>query len=276
MRIPRTAFIQIPIAAIAVFVTLLYMPPPILADTVYLLGKIGDFPIGASVEQNGDKVTGYYFYYSRARQIRLDGSIKPDGTFRMEETTEGKKTGLFEGNVKQGRWSGTWSKAPGAAPLQFSMDENHDPLKNLSCSYDCTLKERDAVNRYTYQWKLKIAVSKGVVKAFDSTQESFGDDKDEQRCTIDLSDLKQVKSGLGILLKAGGGESDNREDGDADEKECAVRILGNADILWVRIGDSSAGGNDCRGLDSTMFCSPRAFWNDIIVDRRTQKCKALR
>ncbi|MEN6439520.1 MAG: hypothetical protein ABFD97_13180 [Syntrophobacter sp.] len=276
MRISKTVLPRFPIVAIMAFIMLTCMPLPLLADTTYLFGKIGDFPIGAALEQNRGKLTGFYFYYSRARQIRLEGSINPDGTFRMEETTEGKKTGLFEGNVKQGRWSGTWSKAPGAAPLQFSLDENHDQLKNLTCSYDCTLKERDAAHRYTYQWRLKLAIAKGAVKELDSTQEAFGDDRDEQRCVIDLNDLKQVRSDLGIVLKAEGDDSEKQEGEDKDEKECAVQILGNADILWIRFGDSSVEGNDCRGLGSSMFCSPRAFWNDIILDRRTQKCKALR
>jgi hypothetical protein len=56
----------------------------------------------------------------------------------------------------------------------------------------------------------------------------------------------------------------------------AVQSLMEEDTLWIRFGDSSEEANDCRGVASTMFCSPRTFWNDVILDRRTQKCRALR
>jgi len=265
MRISNKAVIQSLIVAIGLFIA-----QPLLAETIHLFGKIGDFPIGASLDRDEEELTGWYFYQSRAKKIRLEGNIDRQGTFRMEESSGGEKTGIFEGSVRQGRWTGAWRKAVGAAPLPFALEENRTLLQNVTGRYDCTAKERDAQHHYTYQWKLKLALADGVVKELAADQGAYGDDRDEQTCSIRLKDLKQVVSTVGILLQA------RHVDSEEEARKCTVRILGDTDSLWVRFGDSSEEGNDCRGTGSTMFCSPRAFWNDVIVDRRTQKCRALR
>jgi hypothetical protein len=245
------------------------------AETVYLFGKIGDFSVAAALEQDEGKLSGWYFYQSRARQIRLEGKIDRNGALRMDELTGSKNTGLFEGTVKKGRWTGTWRKAPGGASLPFSLEENHDKLNNLNGNYRCETSERVAKHNYTYRWNLKVGVVNGAVKKLDSVQGSYWDNKDEQTCSIDLKELKQVPSPTepGILLEVK--EAKDRGSGEEGGR-CTVRIVGNDDILWVRFGDSSEEGNDCRSAGPTMFCSPRAFWNDLVVDRRTQKCKALK
>jgi hypothetical protein len=265
MRISKTTIVQLVIVAV-----LFLMCQPLLADTIYLFGKIGDFPIGAFLERDEENLTGWYFYHSRARQIRLEGNIDRHGTFRMEETAGGQKTGIFEGSVKQGRWTGTWRKTIGAAALLFALEENRNQMKNSTGIYDCAAQERDAQHHYTYRWKLKLAMTDGVAKELEATQGSYGDDKNEETCSIDMKDLKQIESAVGILLQA------KNDDSEEEAKKCTVRISGDADHLWIRFGDSSEEGNDCRRVGSTMFCSPRAFWNDILLDRRTQKCKALR
>jgi hypothetical protein len=261
----KTAFVLSSIAA-----TLFAIPPALLADTMYLFGKIGALPVVASLEQNGGKLAGWYFYQARAKQIRLEGEIDRSGSFRMEEEmTSGRKTGVFEGNMKQGSWAGTWRKAAGAGPLPFHLEENRDQLKNLNGDYECTSKERDAEFQYTYERKLKLSIADGIVKKLDISQGAYTADKsDDHWCSVDLGDLKQVASQVGILLEA-------KEDGnEEDNGKCAVRIVGDAEILWIRIGASSD-PSACRTSSATMHCSPRAFWNDIILDRRTRKCKAL-
>lgn len=85
-----------------------------------------------------------------------------------------------------------------------------------------------------------------------------------------MNDLKQVTSEAGILLQAKGDESGN------DEPECAIRILKEGDLIWIRFEDGAEEGNNCRGISSTMFCAPRAFWNDLIYDGRTQKLKGVK
>jgi hypothetical protein len=143
-------------------------------------------------------------------------------------------------------------------------------LKNSSGAYDCTVEDRDADYHYSCRRRLKLVVAGGVVKELDASRGVIGDDLDEQTCNIDLTNLKQVASEAGILLKA---RDDTSEE---EDTRCTVRIVGDKDIVWIRFGDSSEEGNDCRTHGATMFCSPRAFWNDMILDRRTRNCKALR
>ena len=263
------------LVGLLVFAAAVLSSHPVLAETVYLFGKIGDFPVGAALERDDGKVSGWYFYQSRARLIRLEGKLGGDGSLRMDELEGSKKTGIFEGTVTQGHWTGTWRKAPGAVPLPFSLEENHRKPGDLNGNYRCEASERVAKYKYTYRWNLKLGVANGAVKKFDSTQGSYGDNKDEQTCSIDLEDLKQLplSAELGILLEAG----EAKDSGSTGEGgRCTVRIVGNGDILWVRFGDSLEDGNDCRSAGSGMLCSPRAFWNDLVLDRRTQKCKAIK
>ncbi|MBF0507605.1 MAG: hypothetical protein HQK57_01605 [Deltaproteobacteria bacterium] len=265
MQIPKPTLILSLMVAVSLF-----MSQSVLADTIYLFGKIGEFPISASMDRKEKDLSGWYFYHSQAKQIRLEGHIDGHGTFRLEETINYKKTGSFEGSVTQGRWAGTWRKTIDAAPLPFYLEENHNQLNNVSANYDCTAKERDAQFHYTYRRKLKLAIAAGVVKAFRSDQGAAPDGYEEEQCSIELAYMKQVASKVGILLQSKG------ENAEEEAKKCTVRILGDSDILWIRFGDTSQKGDDCRSTDSRIFCSPRIFWNDLILDRRTQKCKALK
>jgi len=64
MRISNKAVIQSLIVAVGLFIS-----QPILAETIHLFGKIGDFPIGASLDRDEEQLTGWYFYQSRAKKI---------------------------------------------------------------------------------------------------------------------------------------------------------------------------------------------------------------
>lgn len=236
-----------------------------LADKVYLFGKIGDLPVGACLEFDQGKVAGWYFYKSKGLLIRLEGILDQRGALALEESAGGKKTGLFAGKVHEGRWEGTWRKDAQAAPLPFVLEDQGHQIQGLNAQVDCALQKRDAKYNHTYRWSLKLAVAEGKVKEFSSTQGSYADDGDEQTCQLDLGDLKQVAWAEGILLRA------------VNKKQfCTVRIVGDQDTLWLRFGEAGEEGNDCRALGDNMFCSPRAFWNDILVDRRTGKCLAVK
>jgi len=265
MRMGRAA-----LSGLMIAVTLFLWCSPACAERVYLFGTIGDFPVAAALDREEGTVSGWYFYQSRAKLIRLEGKIGRDGAFRMDERTDARKTGAFEGTVKQGRWAGMWRKVPGAPPLAFSLEENRDRLAGLKGEYRCELSERVARPGYTYRWNLSLALAGGAVKRLGSTQGSYWDNRDEQTCSMDLKDLKQTATEAGILL--------SYKDNNPGEEggRCTVRIVGGGDLLWVRFGDSSEGGNDCRSAGANMLCSSRAFWNDIVLDRRTQKCKALK
>jgi hypothetical protein len=49
---------------------------------------------------------------------------------------------------------------------------------------------------------------------------------------------------------------------------CTIRILAAGDFLFIRTGDTTEDGNECRAAADTMFCSPRSFWTDLIIDRK--------
>jgi hypothetical protein len=278
---------------------------PLFAETIYFFGKIGDLPVGGHVERFEKTINGWYFYYSNAKLIRIEGNIDPEGSFQMEESVDSKKTGIFKGRVSQGKWTGTWQKPTGGSPLSFSLLENHDLLKNSKTKFRFSAQERVAQYHYTYKWELELGIEDGVVKKFESTQGAYGDNKDEQICSMDLKELVQVPSEAGILLQIkdeepmaeqpksvepkgaefkseeSGGDESKVEEGKSgevsnEEQKCTIRILGEGDILWIIIGDGSGDPNTCRSTGSAMFCSPRAFWNDLLCDRRTQKCKAIK
>jgi hypothetical protein len=264
MRIRRLTNVLFFIGAI-----LLLIPQISVADTTYLFGKIGTFPVGAFIERNGNSLSGWYFYKSQARLIRLEGDIDSKGAFRIRELTNYKETGIFGGSAGKGRWTGTWRKNADSKPLPFYFEENRSQVRSITGQYECAASERDAKFGYTYRWELKLSMAGGAVTKLASTQGSHGDRGEEQYCSIDLKDLQPIPSESGMLLQF------RDDDSGGDGTKCRVRILGDADTLWVRFGDSSD-PNECRYAGSTMLCSPRAFWNDIILDRKTKKCRALK
>jgi len=67
-----------------------------------------------------------------------------------------------------------------------------------------------------------------------------------------------------------------RADQRSGEHHCSIRIFKAGDYLVLRTGDPSQKGDDCRGAGSEMFCSPRAFWLDLVVNRQTQLCRQVK
>ncbi len=108
----------------------------------------------------------------------------------------------------------------------------------------------------------------GAVKAFDIKRGETGSHGEDQACTIALSDVKQEKSDAGILLRSNGS-------GAATGPRCTVRVISAGDYLYVQMGDWTESGNDCRGDDGAMYCSPRSFWADMIVNRKTRACVSV-
>ena len=61
----------------------LLVPRSLFGGTVFLFGKIGNFPIIAWIDQKEGKLSGWYFYLSQGQEIMLEEKIEPDGTFQM-------------------------------------------------------------------------------------------------------------------------------------------------------------------------------------------------
>jgi hypothetical protein len=263
---------------------------PLFADTLYLSGRIGKLPVNAAIANEGGVLAGWYFYRGHGRQLHLRGKMAADGSFRMEESRPlgDKVTGVFEGVAKAGRWTGTWTGTGGAtgtaaaAPLPLQLEENHDALGTLNAGYACALSERVPKYRVTNRWTLKLAIEHGVVRAFSADQGSYGDrqgdkrledDDNQQSCSINLQDLRQVPSKTGILLQARDVEGEDRGEGGS---KCSVRIVADKDTLRVGFGEPADSDNDCRRSGTTMFCSPRGDWSDMVIERDTKRCMTLK
>jgi hypothetical protein len=73
-------------------------------------------PIQMKLKRDGDQLTGSYYYIKIAKDISLKGSIDKQKKFRIEETSDGKVTGIFTGDWKESddqyavMLEGTWKK----------------------------------------------------------------------------------------------------------------------------------------------------------------------
>lgn len=240
------------------------------AEPTYLFGKIGNHPVSMSVNRKGDELSGWYFYPSLAHLIQLEGKVGSDGSFQMDEKVDFKTTGQFEGGVHDGHWAGNWRKTPDAAPMAFDLQEIHGQYDRLQGSYDCSLKEHDTQFGYSYQRTLKLSIADAKVRSFTAMQKAYTDDRsDEQACTADLKYMRQVSSKSGLLLAT------KEADGQTDGNVCTIRFVGDAETLWIHFVDVTADGDPCKGDDYMMYCAPRAAWKDIVINRRSGKCKVL-
>ena len=231
------------------------------AQSLYLTGRIGTAPVLVTVDRSGADLSGWYFYSRYGRQIRLEGKLDAKGNFRFDEfqDKDNSKTGVFEGTVKGADWTGTWHKPDGGGALPLALTENRDTLASLTAKLNCSTSFTDRQFGFTYTHDIKLTIAKGTVKAFDMSRTAKGGG-DEQSCSIALSDLEQKPAKTGILLHA---------DSDTPDGSCDIRLVRAGDYLYVEVGA------DCRGTSDTMFCSPRAFWTDLIVDRAAKVCRQV-
>lgn len=240
------------------------------AQPIRLYGTIGSKPVFLDLSRNGDTVSGWYFYLTQGKQIRLDGKLNPNGFFQMEEFTPSTntRTGSFSGRVKNGHWSGTWRNAKGARARTLSFDELHSKLGAVSGRWRCAARHRDEEFGLSTTHKLALALARGRVKSLAMSRSEHSGDGDDQSCSIALKDLKQQPAPVGILLRAKADRPDSPQ-------HCTLRLYQAGDFLVLRTGDPSQAGDDCRAAGDTAFCRPRSFWADIIVNRKTQACKSV-
>jgi len=237
-------------------------------QTIFFDGTIGKAPVFGALSRDGDNIIGWYLYPKYGKQIELQGKIDKAGAFHLDESSfdTAKKSGDFDGRLASGVWRGTWKNASGAAPLAFSLAENHDTLAKLTGDFRCAEKHSDKKYGYDYTRSARVTFANGAVTRLDLAQESKGQDGDTQQCSIALGDLKRVPGRDGIVLRAKGDEPDQ------DMQHCTIRIAGTANVLYVSPGDIAENNNDCKGANDVMFCSPRANWGDFLIDRNSEKC----
>jgi hypothetical protein len=229
------------------------------AHPLYLTGEIGTFPVLMMVEQSESKLAGWYYYLRNGKEIRFEGKREADGRFAFDEfSRDGKKTGSFKGTVVQGAWRGSWQKADGAQPLPLTLKENTDTLSDLTTQVDCTAKLPDKKYGTLAATTFRLTAAKGDVKRFAMTLTSpFKDERLD--CKIGAGDLVQVKSDVGLLLKA-------KDHVETAVHQCAIRILGTANHFYVSVDDCKAANDD------HWFCGGHAAWTDLIIDRKKGTC----
>jgi hypothetical protein len=240
------------------------------AQRMYFFGALGRQPIAGWLDRDTNHVSGWYFHTNEARQIRIEGDIGSDGYFQLEETMNPGGRAAFLGSVMKGTWMGMWKAGPGETSAPFSFEEFRNPPTELSCAYHCSARIRDYELGTLYSWTLTLSINRGRVRKFLSVQGSRMLTGEEQQCSMSMDDMRQRPSRTGILLVVGDGES--KED---SVPACSIRILANKEFVWVRFEDAPDAGHDCRNIGETMYCSPRAFWNDLLIDRRTGKCRPV-
>jgi hypothetical protein len=250
---------------------LILWPPDTPARPLYLSGTIGEIPALAMLERDKDHLSGWLVYVPNGNELRLGGRIDAAGAFRLDDfAPSGNRAARLDGNIAPQGWQGTWTKPSGSARL-FRWRENRDALAGLTGQFRCTTKRMDEQFGYTYRNTLNLQISKGVVNAIAIEQAATSRGNDDHACAIDLKDLKQVLSDVGILLQA----KDNGTGEGADAQRCTLRLVGTGDYLYLQIGDGTEPGNDCKGAGTTMFCAPRAFWSNMIVNRKTGTCRTV-
>lgn len=104
-------------------------------------GTIGDLPIVIDLSRSNEKITGSYYYTKIGVPITLEGSIKKDGSFEINEYGNGSVTGTLEGIIPaKGGISGSWKNANENKTLPLSLTEITEGFAQV------TFEDRNAKN----------------------------------------------------------------------------------------------------------------------------------
>lgn len=138
----------------------------------------------------------------------------------------------------------------------------------LTTDVVCTAHKSDRRFGYRYRYDVTLSVLRGSVRRFKLSQRATSKYGDDQGCDIGLDSLKQEADDDTILLRTTTANS-------LEKPGCTIRIVADRKQIRIQIGDAAEQGNDCRGSDGEMYCSPRSFWADMIVDRKTAACRPV-
>lgn len=111
-------------------------------------GLIADkYPITMKLASNENKLNGNYFYNKSGIYISIDGKIVNDSIFIKGFDKLNNLIDVFEGNIKNGKISGTWSKPNGKNQTTFSLIESsiHFPKEKEKTK---TNKQASQQNKY--------------------------------------------------------------------------------------------------------------------------------
>jgi len=261
---PRRAILVTPllVAALVVCAT------AVADESHYLFGEIGKLPVFAFAQRNGSEISGWWVDLRHGTTKLFEGRAEGVDAFHFGDANGAKASGLFEGRIQRGQWTGEWRDANSRSPLPFTLREEGGAPAALEGSYDCSTRRTDKQFGYAYTHSLSLRIANGAVRALVVARNVTGPNGDDQSCSIALTSLKPAETDAGLLLKT--------EDAAGEGPRCTVRILGDDKFLYVKMGGlEGAADDDCRATSDEMFCSPRAFWADMIVNRATKRCLSV-
>ena len=157
----------------------------------YYIGTIGKNDIQMELIFNETKITGYYFYESDGRHIKLTGN-KP---FHLQETFEDKKTGSFSGNIKPNtnlfelkNINGQWNNPKGTIKIPFSISKIADYIKlesNESSKNGGSYKVFFSYPKFLKNYYILNQGMKEVDNKFRKTVEEFKEYMEDNKYSLD-------------------------------------------------------------------------------------------
>lgn len=83
----------------------------------------GSIAITLLLERKGDQLEGQYRYNSQRAMLSLKGEMTDERNFNLQESYQGKETGIFHGAfLGDGRIEGDWSNPEGTEHFAFQLD----------------------------------------------------------------------------------------------------------------------------------------------------------
>lgn len=216
----------------------------------------GRYPIQMLLKRDVKDIKGYMFYESAASYIYLDGTMTSEGVATIKETDEMRKkvTGVFEGKLSEGGFSGTWSSPDGKKRMPFKLTAIPGTAAAFSGQYRCEIKEEN------FSQTLDLKVDHGKVVNFTIIS---GMGPHWHTCDLGLENLTQERGKSYILLLSGGKFQSESIKLYGDLKE-RIRIKETQNSIAVQL------------FGSWRFaCGLNAFMEDVLIYRKTGKCKSL-
>lgn len=87
-------------------------------------GKIGNkYDIIITLFADGGEVQGEYFYEAKGQALRLNGNVDNEGNIILQETLDGKRTGVINAKKVGDEINGVWKNPNNGKELDFSVKE---------------------------------------------------------------------------------------------------------------------------------------------------------
>src|SRR3990172_7181370 len=225
-------------------------------DGTEYAGTINDrYPIQMLLKRDGKDIKGDMFYESAAKYISLRGTVTQKDLATVNEMDEkGKITGTYEGLLSEGGFSGTWSSPDKKKRMPFKLTAVPSEAAAFSGQYRCEIKEKN------FSQTLDLKMDHGKVENFTIIS---GLGPHWHTCDLCLENLTQKLGKPYILLLPGGKflSESNKLYGDQKER---IRVKETQNTIVVQLFGSWR-----------LACGLNALMADVLINKKTGKCKAL-